>query len=493
MLSRFNAGCDCDCCIVYRSEFCKNWYESVFERKYFGSITGNPSTMNLNGGSFDQLCVFTEEDTKIWQIRNDACGSNLSSCDTSTDPKGYTYSADHYLTPTGNLASSYLSTLMIANKFQWWMYTFWDTCDSTDGSHCWDSSASEPVSNQIIIFMFDYIDKDNWTGLQVEYKPDFNVSPGQVQRNFEARGRQSISGTVSNITDVIAIDLGLGDTKINIGIEINADQRTECGTDPFVDIDFGGVNIGFSYTSVNGDRIAVVQSSPSGVVDSLTCGSDSYTVGAGFGIYNWVHQYLDSEKTGCAEYTNDCCSCFTPSEYDVTFTGFVDDDCTVCDEFNDTFTLSFLGNQDCTRDSISTTYNCCRWRYNISAYGSINCTFYDGSAYTYVVGFSYIDLSSVEYTSGNTTWELEIIANITVYYGDNTDPWNEEGRRLCRKVWERTESAWVPKCAFDGTETWTEQSGCIQYIGDQNSSSIVTDSIWGILCQTIGTPSVEVG
>ena len=228
MLSRFNAGCDCDCCIVYKSEFCKNWYESVFERKYFGSIDGNPSRMNLNGGTFDQLGVFTEEGGQFWEIRNDACGSGIASCDSSTDSKGFKYSADHYLTPTGNLAGSYLSTLVIASKFQWWMYTFWDTCDSTDSASCWDSSAGEPVRNQIIVFMFDYIDEDNWTGVQIEYKPDFNVSPGQVQHNFEARGQQNVSGTISNITDVIAIDLGLGTTKVEVGIEITADQRIEC-------------------------------------------------------------------------------------------------------------------------------------------------------------------------------------------------------------------------------------------------------------------------
>jgi hypothetical protein len=111
MLSRFNAGCDCDCCIVYKSEFCKNWYESVFERKYFGSIDGNPSRMNLNGGTFDQLGVLLEEGGQFWEIRNDACGSGITSCETSTDSKGWKYSADHYLTPTGNVASSYLSTL----------------------------------------------------------------------------------------------------------------------------------------------------------------------------------------------------------------------------------------------------------------------------------------------------------------------------------------------------------------------------------------------
>ena len=91
MLSIFNSGCDCDCCIVYKSEFCENWYESVFERKYFGSVDGNPSTMNLNGGTFDQLGVFTEEDQKYWQIRNDSCGfTDPTYCNASTDPKGYT-------------------------------------------------------------------------------------------------------------------------------------------------------------------------------------------------------------------------------------------------------------------------------------------------------------------------------------------------------------------------------------------------------------------
>ena len=210
-------------------------------------------------------------------------------------------------------------------------------------------------------------------------------------------------------------------------------------------------------------------------------------------VYEVFIERDESQKEECETCSWGCCKCGIPLEFDVTFTGFVDYDCDVCDEFNNTFTLSFIGNQQCIRDSISQYYNCCRWRYTASDYGSIGCTFYDGSTYTYVVGFQYIDLSSVEYTPSNATWELEIVANITVYYGDSTNPWNEEGRRRCRKVWTRTESAWVPNCSFNGTESWTEESGCISYIGDQNSSSVVTNSIWSILCNTIGTPSVEVG
>ena len=375
MLSRFNAGCDCDCCIVYKSEFCKNWYESVFERKYFGSIDGNPSRMNLNGGTFDQLGVFTEEGGQFWEIRNDACGSGIASCDSSTDLKGFKYSADHYLTPTGNLAGSYLSTLVIASKFQCFMYTFWDTCDSTDSASCWDAAAGEPVRNQIIVFMFDYIDEDNWTGVQIEYKPDFNVSPGQVQHNFEARGQQNVSGTISNITDVIAIDLGLGTTKVDVGIEINADQRIECGTDPFVNIDFGGVDIGFSYTSLNGTRVGIVQSSPSGVVDTLNCSGTDYTVGAGFGIYNWVHQYLDSEQSGCASYTVNCgCDCYVPDEYDVTISGVANvTDCSTCTDLNDTFTLTKIDESQSKATFDPCTAGGCLWAYEASDYSLISC------------------------------------------------------------------------------------------------------------------------
>ena len=375
MLSRFNAGCECDCCIVYKSEFCKNWYESVFERKYFGSIDGNPSRIQLNGGTFDQLGVFIEEGGRFWQIRNDACGSGITSCDSSTDSKGFKYSADHYLTPTGNLAGSYLSTLVIASKFQWWMYTFWDTCDSTDGAHCWDSSAGEPVRNQIMVFMFDYIDQDNWTGIQIEYKPDFNVSAGQVQHNFEARGRQNVGGTVSNITDAINIDLGLGTTKVDVGIEINADHRTECGTDPFVYIDFGGVDISFSYTSLNGTKVGIVQSSPSGVVDTLNCSGTDYSVGAGFGIYNWVHQYLDSEQSGCASYTVNCgCDCYVPDEYDVTISGVANvTDCSTCTDLNDTFTLTKIDEIQSKATFDPCTSAGCLWAYEASDYSSISC------------------------------------------------------------------------------------------------------------------------
>ncbi len=375
MLSRFNVGCDCDCCIVYRSEFCKNWYESVFERKYFGSTDGNPSAMNLNGGSFDQVGVFTEEDTKIWKIRNDACSSDLSSCDTSTDSKGWTYSQNHYLTPTGNLASSYLSTLLVASKFQWWLYTFWDTCDSTDGAHCWDSSTNAPVRNQKMLFAFDYKDQDNWVGIEVEYKPDFDVTPGAVENVFEIRGRQNVSGTATYITNAFTVNLGTGSTKKEVGIEINVDQRTECGSNKFVFIDFAGSDINFEFVSVDGDKCALTQLTPSGVVDTLNCDGTDYTIGVGFGIYNWVHQYLDSEQSGCASYTVGCgCDCYVPDEYEVTITGVANnDDCSTCTNLNDTFTLTKVDESESKATFDPCTVSGCLWAYEASGYTPITC------------------------------------------------------------------------------------------------------------------------
>lgn len=437
MLSRFNAGCDCDCCIIYKSEFCKNWYESVFERKYFGDINGNPSSVVINGGSFDQVGVFQEDGGNIWQIRNDACGSSISSCETSTDSKGWKYSANHYLTPTGNLSSSYLSTILVASKYQWWLHTFWDTCDSSDGAHCWDSSTGEPVRNQKMMFLFDYKDEDNWVGIEVEYKPDFDVTPGAVENVFEIRGRQKISGTTSYFTNAFTVDLGTGSTKKEVGIEINVDQRTECGTKKFVAIDFGGSSIGFDFDGVGGDRCALYQLTPSGVVDTLNCSGTDYTVGVGFGVYTWVHQYLDSESTGCAEYTSDCCSCYVPSEIDVTFSGWSGEDCDLCaDELDETYTLKFVGQVggfDCT------------WFYQFDAYSQPTCTVDD-------IELTLVDIKVRRETG--TKWVVEL----------NVETMDQTVFTECRFLWEYDEGTSLPSlCNLDGTEAFTRLVAGVDY------------------------------
>jgi len=385
--------------------------------------------MNLNGGTFDQEGVFIEDgvgvNPKVWEIRNDACNQNLNDCEDNVDPKDYTYSASHYLTPTTNVANTYLKTKVIANKFNWWMYTFWDTCDSNDGSHCWDATESEPVSNQKMVFIFDYVDKDNWVGIEVEYAPDFDITPGAVQSIFKAKGRQNTEGVLSDLTEETTLDLGINDNKINVGIDIFVDNNSDCGNIDFVNMQFQNVEFSFGYTPKNGDYIALVQSSNSGVVDTITCDSQEYTIGGGFGIYNWVHQYMESEQAGCAELPEaTCCDCFIPAEMDVTLSGFSDDDCGWCDtELDDTFTLIYRGQRDVLHvpcDEDPPYYRTwCEWGYFYSEYDTATCEKEkpwphggntDVSIYTMrlrVRHYEYLDPDAV--TNYRSDWIFEIV------------------------------------------------------------------------------------
>lgn len=478
MLSKFHTGCSCDCCIVYKSRFCDNWYSSVFGRKYFGSTDGNPSTMNLNGGTFNEIGVFKEEPYKIWQIKNDAC--NLTSCGDYFDPKNYSYHRDVYLTPTGNLAGTYLSTLKVANNFQWWMYTFWDTCDSTDGSHCWDADESEPVRNQVMLFIFDYKDPDNWTGIRIEYKPNFNITPGQVGQVFEASGRQNVAGTESMLTETLTFDFGTGNTKAEIGIEINCDQRTECGSDRFVAIFFGEFEMGFRYTPVGGDRIACSQVTPSGVVDTIYCDGEEYRINEGFGIYNWVIEYLESQEDGCAEYGG-CCSCYTPSEFDVTFSGFGGTDCDICDDvLNDTFSLKHVGKvEKVISEEPFETETCCRWEYYWDPYNMPTCTV-DDTDEMYLEGL-WLDLCP------EGKWELTLITRVDCF-GSELPPIYYF---RCFYYWNYDEGVTETSlCNLTGSETFTydsNQEGCVDYCGVGTTKQF---SHW---CDTTGTVTVENG
>lgn len=539
MLTRFNAGCDCDCCIVYKSEFCKNWYQSVFERKYFGSVSGNPSRMNLNGGSFNQIGAFTEEDIQVWEIRNDACGADLTYCKADDDPKGYKYSQSHYLTPTSNLASSYLSTLAIADKFQWWMYTFWDTCDSTQGAPCWDSANNQPASNQTMIFLFDYIDKNNWTGLQVEYKPDFNSTPGFVERLFEAKLRQQVSGSIALIGEPFEIDLGIGDKKVDVGIEINVDERAACGSSAFAFVKFGTASFNLTYDSLGGDRIGIVQGSPSGVVDSINCGGTNYTIGEGFGIYNWVHQYLNSEKEGCPTYSvpEGCCGDCPDPEFDATFTGFSNGDCDDCESLNDTFTLKRFGVKLPLPNTselvpISSPFNvfftpntgtdfpwsideevpanateACWWLHELDPYSPIGCVLdittqhvWEATATLTIYGFGLAKFKIGTGATAYTLWRLYIGWRIRlfVHVDSKLDP---DGYEIVNSFEHRLMDGWyydyttsatdVDKCVFDGTESWTANDGWEFDISDLNLavSTLNLDSY----CDSSGSLSVENG
>ena len=522
MLSRFNSGCGCDCCIVYRSEFCKHWYQSVFERKYFGNTEGHPSSMNLNGGTFDQVGVFVEDGVghsdKVWEIRNDACGQNLNDCDDDIDPNGYSYSSSHYLTPTTNLASTYLKTKVIANKFNWWMYTFWDTCDSNDGSYCWDSTENEPVSNQKMVFIFDYVDPNNWVGIEVEYTPDFGVTPGQVQSIFKAKGRQNTEGVLSDLTQETTLDLGVNNNRINVGIDIFVDNNSDCGNVDFVNMQFGSAEISFDYTPKNGNYIALVKSSHSGVVDTITCDSQQYTIGAGFGIYNWVHQYMESEQTGCAELPESaCCDCFIPLEMDVTISGFADDDCDWCDgELDDTFTLIYQGQRDITYFPPSGSFydrTWCEWEYYFSGYDTATCEKaipwpHGGNVDVSIVTmklrvhhYEYLDTQAV--TNYASDWRFEIILK---HYGiGGYDEFSDE--YLCNYQWRYVQNHGTEiakNCNLTGSEEFeyydafnTEGEELLSGFGYgchfQNIQGQVYEADFDDWCETMGSVTVERG
>jgi hypothetical protein len=92
-------------------------------------------------------------------------------------------------------------------------------------------------------------------------------------------------------------------------------------------------------------------------------------------------------------------------------------------------------------------------------------------------------------------WELEILANVVVYWADSSgNDISEEGRALCRLVWTITETSWPPDCGFTGAESWSLVPGCTQYLGDSSSSSwAINHFSLDTLCDGIGTPIVEVG
>ena len=198
-----------------------------------------------------------------------------------------------------------------------------------------------------------------------------------------------------------------------------------------------------------------------------------------------------------------CCDCCrngtVPQEYDISFSGFTDSECDACEELDGTFSASFIGYNTpsgCIRD-LFTPYNCCRWRYSFDDIPT--CDFYTempgstvNSLHVYVY-FYYIDLTARELGTGGTIWELEILANVIVWWADSSGVnISEEGRALCRLVWTLNDASWRPDCDLDGSETWSIISGCTQYFGDSSSS------LWAIhyfsldlLCDGIGTPTVE--
>ena len=426
MLSNWNAACDCDCCIVYKSEFCAGHFETAYQRNsIFGPTPDVPTTYPLNGGGFEQAGVFfewipTDPLGGIWNTTNTACGFNESNCDTATDNKGFGYSPDVYLNPTNNLLTSHLLTKVVANRYQWYMRQFWN-------------ADSDSPANQKMYFFIDYIDEDNYIAVEVEYVPDFGVSAGTAQRNFVIQGKKNTAGTITDITDEFTYDGGLGDPKIDIHLEFDIDNRTECGGD-FVNINFNGNLIGFEFTPINGDYIGCTQVTTSNVTGSTYCETQDWAYSESFGIYSWLHRYLATEKTGCATYVKGCCDCYTPQELDVTFSGF--SGCDACTELNDTFTL--VKNE--------WTLGCVNWGYTFDPYDPPTCTKEIGGEDVA------LQLDGIGIYLLNNVYYLQINATINVL--DSMPP--SCGIGSCDYfVWKFTEgSTTPPNCYLTTSDSW---------------------------------------
>tara|TARA_R110002110_G_scaffold115357_4_gene286128 strand:- start:247 stop:1722 length:1476 start_codon:yes stop_codon:yes gene_type:complete len=489
-ISIFSTGCNCDCCLVYESRYCE------FIAENFPDDHATGGAFPVQGGALNLSGVF--DDVENWTYQRDVCYSGLSDCIATTDTRsGLKYSADTYIKGIQSAGENANRAILVnpLDKFQWYTLMSFTKCETCTGDQ-----------TNALWFCFDYQDTDNWLALEIEYEPDFTTSPGNPDRIFLIRLWENVAGTIQLVDapqSAVSVNLGAGANQVDIFAEINVDV---CGGDDMVMLKIGTIGgtaeeVGYSITPINGGKIGWITRFAS----ESEIGDAGCTV-AGNGIYDKHQQiyktaiyYLDSERTGCAEYSSPCCHCYTPNEYDITFSGFTDSECSACDEFNDTFSAAFFGHTTCTRD-VFTPYNCCRWRFAFDGYSLPACSFYtensggiENSLHVYV-DFQYIDLTAREISSG-TIWELEILCNVIVYWADASgNDLSEEGRALCRLVWTLNDASWPPDCGLNGAESWSIISGCTQYLGDSSSSTWAANEFsLSQLCATIGTPSVEVG
>ena len=195
-------------------------------------------------------------------------------------------------------------------------------------------------------------------------------------------------------------------------------------------------------------------------------------------VYEVFIERDESQRAECETCSWGCCKCGIPLELDVTFSGWADSDCDVCDDdLNGTYSLGYIG-----RVSIDDEL-CCRWRYHWDLYTAPSCTvpsIISGSPFEDTMTLSSIILTLCP----DGLWQVDL--HMKTYFSGGAWGFN------CTYSWKYDEGiSTLPDCELDGTETFTYDSGLGCLAGSPGEIDIYAQfSHW---CNTTGTVTVANG
>ena len=327
---------DCDCCLIYESDFCDQLVTAGSSLSYLGEEWDDES----GGGN-------------IWQILTTDAGCVSLGCPDINKPFAKGVSSAVF---SGRRA---LFRQSLPDRY----HSFFDV------DLFYDSSLPTTNYNIGLEVIVDYVDADNWHAVRIKFDYDHSTGYAIVFEYVKnTAGTETALGSnystlPSGVTnwrgavEVAILDCDNGDRVIYVNV-------------PSV------VNRLVKITPHNGDQMAM------STVYSLYAGATTFDCG---GVVSSVPQHVRvhsvtikrsvEDRAGCESFTTNCgCECWTPEEYDVSISGVVNtDDCETCIDLNDTFTLTKIDTSDSKATFDPCTVSGCLWAYEAGDYSAISC------------------------------------------------------------------------------------------------------------------------
>lgn len=423
-ISKRSPDCqECDCCELYSSNFCEQLRQNPY-LTYFGSEWDN-------GDAFS--------------IRN-----TTSDCFPITCPATNVFADGVY---SGNFdVRRTLFKQSLPSRY----HTF------TDVGLYYDSTITSSNYNVGIEIIVDYVDDDNWHGIQVTLDPNHSSGTAVV---FNLLTMDAGTLTLTEI-DYSTLPSAVYEWRGIVEVALNT-----CTEGSYIYVFSSGViDRTISIVEHDGDRFALaVQQSDNAQAVTYDCSGVSKSIPKHVRIFSIDVKRNEDDLAGCEDVNLVCCKCGIPLELDVTFSGFSDTNCSLCaDDLDETYTAAFIGGYQGFD---------CNWSYVFDAYNPPQCTKND------------LQLTLVDILVRRETGQKWVVKlNVNILDTEFMD------YQECTFIWEYDEGIpLLSNCDLDGTETFTRLVAPTDYTAGACSNF---GSGWLNLtdfCSTEGTVTVANG
>ena len=428
-ISKRSPNCeDCDCCELYATNFCEQLRQHPY-LAYLGEEWEDDTTAGGNSGT----------------SRNTPSDCYLITCPATNVFAEGVYNAnfpDRRALFQQEMPSRY--------------HTFYDV------ELMYDTSITSSTYNVGIELIVDYLDDDNWHGIQAKIDPAHSTGTAVI---FSLLTMNAGTLTVEEVA-AHTLPSAVFDWRGVIEVALNT-----CTSGSYIYLFSNGViDITIPITEHNGKQFAMaVMGSTQAGGSFFDCDGVSKFISEHVRVYSVTVKRNEEDLAGCEDVNLVCCKCGIPLDLDVTFSGFSDSDCGLCAaDLDGTYSLAYIGQIggfDCT------------WLYTFDPYSRPQCTKNN-------LQLTLVDIE-VRLQTGQK-WVVEL--NVEILQTQFMD------FQSCRFLWEYDEGIpLLSNCDLDGSETFTRLVAPTDYTGgacdDFGTGWLnLTD-----FCSTEGTVTVENG